>query len=55
MLRYDNIDEERSSYYDTIDSKGGYPLLVLPSKNPGEESRRAREGGIRIKAKERKD
>ena len=55
MLRYDNIDEERSSYYGIIDSKGGYPLLVLPSKNPGEESRQARGGGIRVKAKERKD
>ena len=55
MLRYDNIDEGRSSYYGTIDNKSGYPLLVLPSKSPGEESRRARGGDIRIKAKERKD
>ena len=46
MLRYDNIDKKRSSYYSTIDSKGGYPLLVLPSESPGEESRRARGGGI---------
>ena len=46
MLRYDNIDEGRSSYYGTIDNKGGYPLLVLPSKSLGKESRRAREGGI---------
>ena len=55
MLRYDNIDEERNLYYGTIDSKGGYPLPVLPSKSPGEESRRARGGGIRVKAKEKKD
>ena len=55
MLRYDNIDEERSSYYGTIDSKGGYPLLVLPSESLGEESRRVRGGGIRVEAKERKD
>ena len=46
MLRYNNIDEGRNSYYGTIDSKGGYPLLVLPSESPGEESRRARGGGI---------
>ena len=55
MLRYDNIDEGRSSYYGTIDSKGGCPPLVLPGESPGEESRRARGGGIRIEAKERKD
>ena len=55
MLRYDNIDEGRSSCYGTIDSKGGYPLLVLPSESPGKESRRARGGGIRVEAKERKD
>ena len=55
MLRYDNINEERSSYYGTIDSKGGYPLLVLPSKSLGEESRRVRGGGIRVETKERKD
>ena len=55
MLRYNNINEGRSSYYSTIDSKGGYPLLVLPSESPGEESRRVRGGGIRIKVKERKD
>ena len=55
MLRYDNIDEERSPYCGTIDSKGGYPLLVLPGESPGEESRRARGGGIRVEAKERKD
>ena len=55
MLRYDNIDEERSPYYGTMDGKGGYPLPVLPSESPGEKSRRARGGGIRVKAKERKD
>ena len=55
MLRYDNIDKERSSYYGTIDSKGGYPLLVLPSESLGEESRRVRGRGIRVKAKERKN
>ena len=55
MLRYDNIDEGRSSYYGTIDSKGRYPLLVLPSESPGEESKRARVGGIRVEVKERKD
>ena len=55
MLRYDNIDEERNSYYGIIDSKDGYPLLVLPSKSPGEESRRAQGGDIRVEAKERKD
>ena len=55
MLRYDNIDEGRSSYYGTIDSKGGCLLLVLPSESLGEESRRVRGGGIRVKAKERKD
>ena len=55
MLRYDNIDEGRSSYYGTIYSKGGYPLLVLLSESLGEESRRARGGGIRVEAKERKD
>ena len=55
MLRYDNIDEGRSSYYGTIDSKGGYLLLVLPSESLGEKSRRVRGGGIRVKAKERKD
>ena len=53
MLRYDNIDEGRSSYYGIIDSKGGYPLLVLPSKSPGQESRQARRGGIRVEAKEK--
>ena len=41
-------------YYGIIDSKGGYPLLVLPSESLGEESRRARGGGIRIKAKKKK-
>ena len=55
MLRYDDIDEERSLYYSTIDSKGGYPLLVLPSESPGEESRRVRGGDIQVEAKERKD
>ena len=55
MLRYDNIDEERSSCYSTIDGKGGYPLLVLSSESPGEESKRARGGDIRVEAKERKD
>ena len=55
MLRYDNIDEGRSSCYGTIDGKGGCPLLVLPGESPGEESRRARGGGIRVKAKERKN
>ena len=55
MLRYDNIDEGRSSCCGTIDSKGEYPLLVLPSESPGEESRRVRGGGIRVEAKERKD
>ena len=55
MLRYDNIDEGRSLYYGTIDSKGGYPLPVLPSESLGEESRRVRGGGIRVEAKERKD
>ena len=55
MLRYDDIDEGRSLYCGTIDSKGGYPLLVLPGESPGEESRRARGGGIRVEAKERKD
>ena len=46
MLRYDDVDEGRSLYYGTIDSKGGCPLLVLPSESPGEESRRARGKGI---------
>ena len=55
MLRYDNIDEGRSSCYGTIDGKGGCPLPVLPSEIPGEENRRARRGGIRVEAKERKD
>ena len=55
MLRYDNIDEGRSLYYGTIDSKGGYPLPVLPSESPGEKSRQARGGDIRVEAKERKD
>ena len=55
MLRYDNIDEERSSCCGTMDSKGGYPLPVLPGKSPGKESRRVRGEGIRVKAKERKD
>ena len=55
MLRYDNIDEERSLYYGTIDSKGECSLLILPSESPGEESRRARGGGIRVEAKEGKD
>ena len=55
MLRYNNINEGRNSYYGTIDSKGGYPLLVLPSESPGEENKRARGGGIRVEAKERKD
>ena len=55
MLRYDDIDEGRSSCYGKIDSKGGYPLLVLPSESPSEESRRVRGGGIRVEAKEKKD
>ena len=55
MLRYNNIDEGRSSCYGIIDSKGGYPPLVLPSESPGEESRRVRGEGIRVEAKERKD
>ena len=55
MLRYDDIDEERSSCCGTIDGKGGCPPPVLSSKSPGEESRRARGGGIRVEAKERKD
>ena len=55
MLRYDDIDKGRSSCYGTIDGKGGYPLPVLPGESPGEESRRARGGGIRVEAKERKD
>ena len=55
MLRYDNIDEGRNSCYGTIDSKGGYPPPVLPSESPGEESRQARGGGIRVEAKEKKD
>ena len=55
MLRYDDVDEGRSSCCGTIDGKGGYPLLVLPSESPGEESRRVREGGIRVEAKEKKD
>ena len=55
MLRYNNIDEGKSSYYGIIDSKGGYPLLVLPSESPGEESRRVQGGGIRVEAKERKN
>ena len=55
MLRYDNVDEGRSSCYGTIDSKGGYPLPVLPSESLGEENRQARGGGIRIEAKERKN
>ena len=46
MLRYDDIDKGRSSYYGIIDSKGGYPLLVLPSESLDEESRRVRGGGI---------
>ena len=55
MLRYDDIDEGRNSCCGIIDSKGGYPPPVLPSESPGEESRRARGGGIRVEAKERKD
>ena len=55
MLRYDDVDEERSLCCGTMDSKGGYPLPVLPSKSLGEESRRARGGGVRVEAKERKD
>ena len=55
MLRYDDVDEGRSSCCGTIDSKGGYPLPVLPSENPGEKSRRVRGGGIRVEAKKRKD
>ena len=55
MLRYNNIDKGRNLYYSIIDSKGGYPLLVLPSESLGEESRRVRGGGIRIEAKERKN
>ena len=55
MLRYNNIDEGKSLYYGIIDSKGGYPLLVLPSESPGEESRQVRGGGIRVEVKESKD
>ena len=55
MLRYDNIDEGRSSCYGTIDSKSGCLPPVLPSESPDEESRRARGGDIRIEAKEKKD
>ena len=55
MLRYDNIDEGRSSCCGTIDGKGEYSLPVLPGESPGEESRRARGGGIQVKAKERKN
>ena len=55
MLRYNNIDKGRNLYYSTIDSKGGYPLLVLPSESLGEESRRVRGGGIRVEAKKRKN
>ena len=55
MLRYDNIDEGRNSCYGTIDGKGGYPLPVLLSESPGEESRQARGEGIRVEAKERKN
>ena len=55
MLRYDDIDEGRSLYCGTIDSKGGCPPLVLPSESPGEESRRVRGRGIRIETKKKKD
>ena len=55
MLRYDDVDEGRSSCCGTIDGKGGCPPLVLPGESPGEESRRARGGGIRVEAKEKKD
>ena len=55
MLRYDDIDEERSSCYGTMDGKGGYLPPVLSGESPGEESRRARGGGIRVETKERKD
>ena len=55
MLRYADVDEGRSSCCGTINSKGGYPLLVFPSESLDEESRRARGGGIRVEAKERKD
>ena len=55
MLQYDDIDEERSPCCGTIDGKGGCPPPVLPGESPGEESRRAQGGGIRVEAKERKD
>ena len=55
MLRYNNINEGKSLYYGTINSKGRYPLPVLPSKSPGEESKRARGGDIRVEAKEKKN
>ena len=54
MLRYDDVDEGRSSCYSTMDGKGGCPPSILSSESPGEESRRARGGGIRVEAKERK-
>ena len=38
-----------------MDGKGGCPPPVLPGESPGEESRRARGGDIRIEAKERKN
>ena len=55
MLRCDDVDEGRSSCCGTIDSKGGYPLLVLPSESPGKKSRRVRGKGIRVEVKEKKD
>ena len=55
MLRYDNINEGRSSCYGTMDSKDRCPPPVLPNENPGEENRQAREGDIRVEAKEKKD
>ena len=54
MLRYNNVDEGRSSCCGTIDGKGGCPLPVLPGESPGEESRQARGGGIRVEAKKKK-
>ena len=38
-----------------MDGKDGYPPPVLTSESPGEESRRARGGGIRVEAREKKD
>ena len=38
-----------------MDGKDGCPLPVLPGESPGKESRRARGGGIRVEAKEKKN